>query len=287
MTPGGYGASSHMQPSSTRPKEFTLAKRIRHVLLILMLGAGLTAPCLGEDLDKVSIQLKWLHQFQFAGYYAAKAKGFYEEAGLDVELIERGPESSPVEAVVNGDAEYGVSDAGLLLARDRGEPVVLLAQIFQYSPVVFLTLRESGLRTPYDLAGKRLMTDDAGENAAALKAMLAATLAPDQPEINWAEHTYDNYALLTGEVDAMLAYRTNEPFWSGERDVQVNTIDPRDYGARNRFCTASPAAPVVPVPQSGAGRDPVFYGESIKPPEFARVVRDECCVLGKGVAPDP
>lgn len=203
----------------------------RHSIHGLCLIACLvwSLPGLGQELDTVSIQLKWFHQFQFAGYYAAKEKGFYAEEGLDVNIIQRNPETNPVDDVVAGRAEYGVSDAGLLLYRLQGKPVVLVAQLFQHSPLVFLTLRESGLRTPFDLLGKRVMTDELGFSDAALKAVILNTLG-GLDKVQWSEHSYRNQDLLEGRVDAMMAYSSNEPFWFEEQGARVNIIDPRDYG---------------------------------------------------------
>ena len=76
--------------------------------------------------ETVTLQLKWLHQFQFAGYYAAKALGYYRDAGLEVNIIEAIPGKSPIDAVVEGKAEYGVDVTRLLLARAEGKPVVAL-----------------------------------------------------------------------------------------------------------------------------------------------------------------
>ena len=76
--------------------------------------------------EKVSLQLKWKHQFQFAGFYAALEQGFYKSAGLDVTLIEGGAGINFIETVVSGEAEYGVEMPDLLLRRVKGEPIVAL-----------------------------------------------------------------------------------------------------------------------------------------------------------------
>ena len=85
--------------------------------------------------EKVTLQLKWFHQFQFAGYYAAKEKGFYAAEGLDVVFRQRDIKTSYIDDVLEGKATYGTSDAGLLFSRLQGKPVVVLAQIFQHSPL--------------------------------------------------------------------------------------------------------------------------------------------------------
>ena len=89
-------------------------------------------------LEPVTLQLRWYHQFQFAGYYAALEKGYYREAGLDVTILQRSQKQDPIEMVVSGQAEFGVTNSELLLHAIRGRPVVVLAAIFQHSPLVLL-----------------------------------------------------------------------------------------------------------------------------------------------------
>ena len=106
--------------------------------LVLMLAGALDGALAAE---KVTIQLKWRHQFQFAGYYAAQDQGYYRDAGLDVTLAEAVPGSDPLQNVAGGGAQYGVGNTGLLLARGAGQPVVVLASIFQHSGAALLVRR--------------------------------------------------------------------------------------------------------------------------------------------------
>ena len=179
--------------------------------------------------EKIAIQFKWFHQFQFAGYYAAKELGYFAEEGLDVELREYDASSDFIEDVVSGRAEYGIADTGLLLSRLNGEPVVLVSQFFQHSPLIFVTLKESGLQTPFDLEGKKLMTYLQGSGDAPLRAMVEKALGSYEKS-TWVDHSFSNQDLIDGKVDAMLAYSTNEPFWFFEQGKVVNLLDPRDYG---------------------------------------------------------
>jgi len=119
-----------------------------------------------ESLNKVSLQLSWLHQFQFAGYYAAVEKGFYRDAGFKVAIKEGRPGIRPVEEVVSGRADYAVGRVSVLLHRLHGKPVVVLASIFQHSANILLAKMESGIHTPQDMIGRRVMMlkgDDAAE----------------------------------------------------------------------------------------------------------------------------
>src|SRR4051812_44817748 len=86
---------------------------------------------MADNPARVTLQLKWTHAFQFAGYYAAVEKGYYREVGLDVDIVEAGPGVDAVSKVLSGAAQYGVSNSSLLLARKAGQPVVVLAVVFQ------------------------------------------------------------------------------------------------------------------------------------------------------------
>ena len=180
-------------------------------------------------LEPVTIQLRWFHQFQFAGYYAAIEKGFYADEGLHVSLREFESGQDRIAPVLEGNAHYGVGGPSLLKMRAEGDPVVVLAQIFQHSPAVLITRRGSGILSPYELVGKKVMfpLDDIG--SAPIQAMLLETLG-DMQRITVVPHTYDNLDLINGKVDALATYISNEPFKLKNKGVDVDIIDPRSYG---------------------------------------------------------
>lgn len=179
-----------------------------------------------KPLHKVRVQLKWRHQFQFAGYYAAVEKGFYREAGLDVELLEGKPEVDPLKTVLTGGAEYGVGTPELLINRAAGVPVVVLGVIFQHSPYVFLSLKGSGISSISDLAGKRVMVEP---QSAELYAYLAREfVALDSVHVEG--HGFSTRDLLDKKTDAMSAYSVDEPFTLEQQGVAYNTFSPRSAG---------------------------------------------------------
>ena len=98
-------------------------------------------------LDHVSLQLKWNHQFQFPGYYAALAQGFYRAAGLDVELREAGPDIEVATVVSEGNADFGVCTSSVLINRAEGRKLVVLGVIFQHSAASLIVPRRAGIST--------------------------------------------------------------------------------------------------------------------------------------------
>ena len=107
-------------------------------LRALMAGLLICLPqsTLAGPPEKVVLQLKWFHQFQFAGYYAAKAQGYYAAEGLDVEMRQLDPKNTVVDQVASGSANYGIGDSGIIAAYAQGAKIVALAAIFQHDPLV-------------------------------------------------------------------------------------------------------------------------------------------------------
>ncbi|MEW5721749.1 MAG: ABC transporter substrate-binding protein, partial [Thermodesulfobacteriota bacterium] len=196
---------------------------IMTVVLVLLCLAGRGAWA-GE---KVVLQLKWRHQFQFAGYYAALEKGLYRAAGLDVTLREGGAGIEAIEEALAGRVQYGTAGAELLLERLKGRPVVVLAAIFQHSPSVLMAKMDSGIYSPHDLAGRRIMLSPQGEPD--IWAMLLCEGLTEDRYI-LAEPTWDLEELVDGRVDATAAYVTNTPFEMEQRGLPVILLRPRTYG---------------------------------------------------------
>lgn len=192
-------------------------------LILLGLATSLFA------LDKVSIQLKWHHQFQFAGYYAALEKGLYKAEGLDVTLKDRDISKNNVEQILEGESQYGIADSVLFLYQAHQKPIVIIAPIFQHSPNVLITLKSSGIDSPYKLIGKKIAMYPNDADGLPLLAMLHETgvLKKGFHRIN----THFNInALAAKEVDAHHGYVTNEPFAMLQKGIETNIIHPQHFG---------------------------------------------------------
>jgi len=204
-------------------------------LLVIKFASGITiVPLLlfvapnSHALEKVTLQLKWFHQFQFAGYYAALDQGYYKEVGLDVTIRERDKKSTPIDEVLSGRANYAVSDSSLILHRLNGKPVTVLGAIFQHSPLVLLTRVEDKIFSPFELKGKRVMRQKNIDDAS-LTAMFHGLGIQDDDVIH-VPHSFNDNDLFSKKVDAMAAYSSNQPYLAKEVGVDVRVINPNNYG---------------------------------------------------------
>ncbi|SSC71964.1 unnamed protein product [Ciceribacter sp. T2.26MG-112.2] len=124
---------------------------------LLLAGAVSLTAMQAAAAEKVTLQLKWVTQAQFAGYYVAKDKGFYEEEGLDVEIKPGGPDIAPPQVLVGGGADVIVDWMPSALAtREKGVPLVNIAQPFKASGMMLTCLKETGITKPEDFKGKTL-----------------------------------------------------------------------------------------------------------------------------------
>jgi len=205
-------------------------------LLCLLCSLNLHAAAFSGG-NKVTLQLKWKHQFQFAGYYAAIDQGYYRDAGLEVELSEARPGHDPVDAVLNGEAEFGVGTSELMLLRAKGKPVVVLAAIYQHSPLVLVTRRMPGVGDLHDLVGKPIMIEP---QSAELFAYFKAE-GVDVKNLKIEHHTFQVEDIINGRVAAMSAYSTDEPFLIEKAGMQSMIFTPRsggiDFYGDNLFTT--------------------------------------------------
>jgi NitT/TauT family transport system substrate-binding protein len=129
---------------------------IKLASLLLAAAVSLTA-MQAAAADKVTLQLKWVTQAQFAGYYVAKDKGFYEKEGLDVEIKPGGPDIAPPQVLAGGGADVIVDWMPSALAtREKGVPLVNIAQPFKSSGMMLTCLKETGITKPEDFKGKTL-----------------------------------------------------------------------------------------------------------------------------------
>lgn len=230
-------------------KIFTLKQprliRISVCSVFLVLLVLLTQPVLSSELwpskltkpSKIKLQLKWSHQFQFAGYYMAQAKGFFREKGLSVELIPATPDIDPINEVLSGNADFGVGTSELLLNFNQGQPVVVLGVVFQHSPLALVTLESSNIDTVANLAGRTVMIE---ENSLEMEAFLKQFhIYPKHLKL--MPHRFEIDQLINGSVDAISVYTTSETYELNAKQIPYRIFTPRmggiDFYGDNFFTT--------------------------------------------------
>jgi len=198
----------------------------RPVCTLLLLWVAVW-PCtaVAEHLETVRVQLKWKHQFQFAGLYMALEKGFYRQEGLNVQLLEGGPGLAPVDMLLAGKAEYSIADSGVLLYRGEGKPLIVLASIFQHSPQVIYT--RDDIATPADLKGRRVMMQK-GYMTVEVQTLLNHYGVRAGDFERQPIGSIDD--LIAGKTDAFPGYSSNEEFLLAQRGIAYRMFRPRDIG---------------------------------------------------------
>jgi ABC-type nitrate/sulfonate/bicarbonate transport system substrate-binding protein len=183
-----------------------------------------------DNLQDISIRLKWLHQAQFAGFYYAKEAKLYEEKGLNVTLYPGGIDYPAIQMVTSGSDDFGVTAADqILLARDKGIPVVAIACIYRKSPFVLFALKESGITKVEEFRGKKIGLKLGGNEELTYRAMMkkAGLQSTDVDEI---PVKFDISPLLSKTIDVWPGYSINEPITAEENGKAVNLIWPDTYG---------------------------------------------------------
>jgi NitT/TauT family transport system substrate-binding protein len=202
------------------------------LLAVCVAAAGLLVAACGETAapTKVALQLNWLHEAEFAGYYVAQNKGFYKEQGLDVTIFEGGPDKPARDRVMNGEVDFSVTS----FAEQRelvatGKPSVAVMAAFQISPSTIFALESSKIRDPRDLVGKKVGYTTNYWKRILEQTLEAANVDPNsvtevKVEVNDLEKLYD------GTVDAWLGYAQDEPIRAQISGHPVTNIFPADFG---------------------------------------------------------
>lgn len=180
-------------------------------LLVSLFSFGL-ATAQDDELTPVSLQLQWVAQSQFAGYYAAVDQGFYEAQGLDVTILEGAVEIVPQQVVASGGAEFGLAWVPKVLeSNEQGVNLVNIAQVFQRSGTLEVSFVDTGIESVEDFEGMRIGTWGFGNEHELYAAMRAVGIDPDNTDdVTVVQQPFDMSLLINGEVDAAQAMTYNE-----------------------------------------------------------------------------
>jgi len=211
-------------------------KKIIYVLLIIVAIVSAIFLVSSRQLQKnkkvenVSLRLKWIDQAQFAGFYLAKDLGYYNDENLNIEIYPGGPDISPIQMVVSGVNDFGITGADqLILAREKGLPLVALAVIYKQSPVALGFLKKEGIKSPKDLENKKVGIVYGRDEEIIYRALLAKE-GVDTSKIEEVPVGAGISQITSGQFNAQILYEINEPILLEQEGFEIDLLRPRDYG---------------------------------------------------------
>lgn len=214
---------------------------VRPVQFICIIGALLLSACnspaptpTATTPDKVNIQLSWIHEYSTAAFYTAEKNGHFKKQNLEVKLIEGGFVGSkyiePIDEIINGTVDFGMSSASnLLVARSEGKSVMAIATMMQRSPLAVISLAKSNIRRPQDLIGKKVAVSDGGSMQVYNTLLTSQKIDPAQVT-TVPRTTFGVEPLLKGEVDALVGWIINEGVQVREAGQEPSFLAMSDYG---------------------------------------------------------
>jgi signal transduction histidine kinase/ABC-type nitrate/sulfonate/bicarbonate transport system substrate-binding protein len=202
---------------------------MKDIIKILLYSSFFVSALFSQNLEKVFLQLQWLDQFQFAGYYMAKERGFYKDVGLDVEFRKFNNDIKVTKEVINNEATYGIGRSSLLVDKSNGANIKLLASIFQSSPSILIALKDSNITKIEDFKNKKMMSTSDATSTASFLAM-GKKYGVDKKDIIFQKHSFDIDDLVNKKTDLMASYISNEPFLLKQKGIDITIFDPKDYG---------------------------------------------------------
>lgn len=176
----------------------------------------------------ITLQLNWLNQFQFAGYYVAKEKGFYKDVGLNVTINELKDKQELTNIIKDGKVDFAIGRSSLLINKINGDDIVILGAIFQHSPLMLLTTNEE-IKTIKDIKNKTIMITPDAEFTASITAMLNSNDI-NRKDLKIFKHSFNVDDLINKKVDLMSCYISNEPIILQEKGIKYKIFHPKDYG---------------------------------------------------------
>ena len=208
---------------------------IRLILIVTIFNTLLLAA--EPSLKKIKLQLQWKYQFQFAGFIVAKEHGYYQDLGLDVEILEYN-NSNIIEDLEKGLIDYGINNSIIAYHDKKINDVTLLASYFQRSPLVMIT--QPHIKSMLDLEGKRVMMSEGNRYNSSLTTLLDYFNLNNE-KVNFLKPSFDIEDFISKKVDVITGFRSNELYILDKNSIPYNIIDPISYGfstnAINLFTT--------------------------------------------------
>ncbi len=200
---------------------------MQKLMKLLFLSILFLTSTLHAQLEKVSLQLEWKHQFEFAGFYTALEKGYYKDIGLDVEIKEFQDGINISQDVLDGKSTFGISSSALILEKLKNKPVVLIASYFKQNALAIVT--KPDIKTPADLKNKKIMALDWEMGHTSLGVMLK-DYEISSDDYTLIPHDFKIDKFINNEVDAMSIFITSQPFELDKLGIEYNILNPANFG---------------------------------------------------------
>jgi len=195
------------------------------IFILLFLSTSLSAE--HKNLQSVSIQLEWKHQFEFSGFYAALEQGYYKDVNLDVEIKEYASSIDVVSDVLNRSSTYGMSSSHLILERLSGKKIIQLASYLKQNALVLIT--KPDIKTIEELKNKKVMAATNELKGTSLAAMFQEHHLSIN-DIKVIPHSFNIDAFANGNIDAMTAFISNQPFLLDQKQIPYKIFNPSNDG---------------------------------------------------------
>ena len=200
------------------------------IIIVAIIALSLNKVSDPTELTKASLRLKWVTYIGWAGEYAAIDREFWKKEGLDVEVRPGGFEQDPIRLVAAGADEFGiVGGDSLLMAREKGVPIVAIGLQYQTSPAGLMAKASSGIRTPKDFEGRKVGISPGTDKHTVYLATLAAC-GVDRSKIIEIPVKFNLTPFFTDQVEVFPVFLSNQPITAKDKGFDVVTIDPRNYG---------------------------------------------------------
>lgn len=186
-------------------------------------------------LDQVNLQLKWVHQAQFSGFYLAREKGYYADEGIQVDFLEGGKDVDVLTSLVSGAAHFAVAASEMVLVQRQKEsaPITAIAVIYRKSAVVYVVRHDTGIANPTDFIGKTAAVIAKSQSHGEFEYQFNALVKKggiDITQINRVAYDPTYADFYAGRVDITAAYYTGGVMRMRNKGHVVNLIWPSDYG---------------------------------------------------------
>jgi len=187
-----------------------------------------TDPVKTEQQDKVSVRMKWFFSGTMSGWFAGKEENIFKDNGIDLTINSGGPDNSSIKLVASGSDLFGVAGADeVLIAREKGIPVVPIAVLFKESPIGFISKTSKNIKSPEDWAGQKIEVDYGSNAEIQYRALLKKFNVSNTKDV---PYTYSLVPFIEDKVDVSVAYIMDQVITLKNQGIDVDVITSKQYG---------------------------------------------------------